>query len=81
MGGQERIINDTVMRAVFRFKNTGARMKPQEFDSHTHWAALTPCRKFKAKSAANSLITETSIAIVHKFLCYNIFGKQEANKV
>ncbi|GER35957.1 hypothetical protein STAS_12269 [Striga asiatica] len=81
MKGEEYKVDNKIMHEVFGFRTTGSRQVLGDFDVHKHWAVLSPCHKFKVKGPSNGLIKHVAIAVVHKFLCYNVFGKKDSNKV
>ncbi|CAA0831448.1 DNAse I-like superfamily protein, partial [Striga hermonthica] len=45
------------------------------------WPELSPDTVWDPQGMPNSLIEHGAIAIMHKFLCYGLLGKKEANKV
>ncbi|GER46917.1 hypothetical protein STAS_23980 [Striga asiatica] len=81
MKGNEYKVDNKVMHEVFGFRMSGSRKVPGDFEVDKPWAALSPCDKFKVKGPSNGLIKDVAIAVVHKFLCYNVFGKKDSNKV
>ncbi|GER32049.1 F-box/RNI-like superfamily protein [Striga asiatica] len=81
MKGNEYKVDNNVMHEVFGFRTTGSRKVPGDFEVDKPRAALSPCDKFKVKGPSNGLIKDVAIAVVYKFLCYNVFGKKVSNKV
>ncbi|GER54861.1 lysine--tRNA ligase [Striga asiatica] len=69
------------MKAVCGFNFAGTRSKAADFDPHKSWAELSPHTTWDSAGMSNGLIQDLATAVVHRFICYNITGKKEANKV
>ncbi|GER50087.1 cytidinediphosphate diacylglycerol synthase 2 [Striga asiatica] len=79
--GQELVVDNAVMKAVCGFNFAGTRSKAADFDPLKSWAALSPHTTWDSAGMSNGLIQDLATAVVHRFICYNITGKKEANKV
>ncbi|GER50441.1 3-deoxy-manno-octulosonate cytidylyltransferase [Striga asiatica] len=79
--GQELMVDNAVMKAVCGFNFAGTRSKAADFDPQKSWAELSPHTTWDSAGMSNGLIQDLATAVVHRFICYNITGKKEANKV
>ncbi|GER33973.1 DNA-directed RNA polymerase subunit beta'' [Striga asiatica] len=50
--GKELKITDKVLCDILHLKTTGARQKPEKFDVHKKWAALSPCKSFNKRGSS-----------------------------
>ncbi|GER43537.1 Tim10/DDP family zinc finger protein [Striga asiatica] len=75
------MVDNAVMKEVCGFTMAGTRSKAIDFDAKRSWAEISPHTTWDSAGMSNGLIQDLATAIVHRFICYNIFGKKEANKV
>ncbi|GER26955.1 30S ribosomal protein S7 [Striga asiatica] len=69
------------MKKVCGFTMAGKRSKAIDFDAKRSWAEISPHTTWDSASMSNGLIQDLATAVVHRFICYNISRKKEANKV
>ncbi|GER32673.1 hypothetical protein STAS_08755 [Striga asiatica] len=69
------------MKKVCGFTMAGTRSKAIDFDAKRSWAEISPSTTWDCAGMSNGLIQDLATAVVHRFICYNISRKKEANKV
>ncbi|GER45755.1 phospholipase C 2 [Striga asiatica] len=81
MRGKDVKVDNDVMKKVFGFNLVGKRSKPTDFNAKNSWTKLSPLTTWDSRGPPNGLIKDLATAVVHRFIAYNIYGKNEANKV
>ncbi|GER39579.1 transcriptional regulator [Striga asiatica] len=75
------MVDNDVMKKVCGFTFSGTRSKALDFDAKQSWAELSPHTTWDSAGMSNGLIEDLATVVVHRFICYNVTGKKEANKV
>ncbi|GER39375.1 mitochondrial import inner membrane translocase [Striga asiatica] len=75
------MVDNDVMKKVCGFTFSGTRSKALDFDAKKSWAELSPHTTWDSAGMSNGLIEDLATAVVHRFICYNVTSKKEANKV
>ncbi|GER39670.1 pol polyprotein [Striga asiatica] len=75
------MVDNAVMKDVCGFNFSGTRSKALDFDAKKSWAELSTHTTWDSAGMSNGLIEDLATAVVHRFICYNVIGKKEANKV
>ncbi|CAA0830798.1 Unknown protein, partial [Striga hermonthica] len=74
------VIGDATIERVLGLSGGGysvvSDMVPAQF-----WTELSPNTVWDSQGMPNSLIEHGAIVVMHKFLCYGLFEKKEADKV
>ncbi|KAH6810667.1 hypothetical protein C2S51_024429 [Perilla frutescens var. frutescens] len=81
MNGRDYQINLTKMKNVFGFPTGGERDRPPTFSVEAAWNELTRFDNWDSSGRPNGYIQDPTLAVVHKFLSYNVSGKEQGNKV
>ncbi|GER47681.1 sarcosine dehydrogenase [Striga asiatica] len=74
------MVDNSMMKKVCGFTIAGTRSKAINFNAKRSWAELSPHTTWDSAGMSNRLIQDLPTAIVHRFICYNISRKKEANK-
>ncbi|GER47278.1 tetratricopeptide repeat protein [Striga asiatica] len=78
--GKEVKITYSLMHEIFGFPTTGPDKVVSGFDFDGAWKEISGCPT-RTLDITNGFILDHALAAVHKFLCYNVFGKGEGSKV
>ncbi|KAH6832869.1 hypothetical protein C2S53_014380 [Perilla frutescens var. hirtella] len=81
MKDREYQINLARMKSVFGFPTGGERERPRGFNVNAVWTKLAGFNNWNSSGMPNGYITDPALAIVYKFLTYNVSGKDQTNKV
>ncbi|GER43440.1 senescence-associated protein [Striga asiatica] len=69
------------MKKVCGFTMAGTIHKAIDFDAKRSRAEISPHTTWDSAGMSNGLIQDLATAVVYRFICHNISGKKEANKV
>ncbi|KAL6494076.1 hypothetical protein OROGR_031985 [Orobanche gracilis] len=81
MGSEKFVVNLSKMKSVFRFPIGGERVRPLGYNANIDWEDLTGFGNWDSSGMPAGYIKDPALSIVHKFIAYNISGKEQANKV
>lgn len=70
-----------LMKEFFGFSTSGIKERPSTFSVEDAWFQLSGFRNWNPKGTPSKFIQDPALSILHKFIAYNISGKEQANKV